>query len=374
MPDFKSVIINNIMESVPIGLLVIDPDGTIVLSNDSAASILGFRRSCVEGRGWGELFFDLKENDDFNQAFLDVIQHKKVNLRRELGYARPKGDMRRLAVTFSFLSEGRGTAGIVVLLDDITDYFQTLKREKAILKEKNRLQKERVQALEKLALGVAHEIRNPSVIIGGFARRILKEIGEEGKSGIYVQGILSGVKRLEDIVWSVTEYASLPEVMPVRLSMDRILKTVSEMVTQRAGDLLKSVECRLNFEPLEFVADPGLLNKALYEVVCNAVDFMKDEPGVVEITAYRDDNRVCIEIRDNGMGVLEEDMPFVFDLFFSTKADGLGMGLPKAKRFLSEQKAGITVESPSGQGTRVLMSLPFADEPEKAANWFGRQK
>ncbi len=90
----KSIVIQNILESVPVGLLVIDPQGEIVTTNRAASEIL-------KGKGWGELFFDNDHNIDFNQVILDVIQEKRVNLHRSVNYSGPTGETLRLSMTTS---------------------------------------------------------------------------------------------------------------------------------------------------------------------------------------------------------------------------------------------------------------------------------
>ena len=91
----------------------------------------------------GELFFEDQINDEFNQVIVDVVLKKEINLRRTVVYHSPEGAMTHLNITSSFLDEKGDLAGIVVLLDDVTDVVQGQLREKAILEEKNRIEKER---------------------------------------------------------------------------------------------------------------------------------------------------------------------------------------------------------------------------------------
>jgi len=211
----KSIVIQNILESVPVGLLVIDPKGEIVTTNRAASEILGYSSEMLKGKGWGELFFDNDQNIDFNQVILDVIQEKRVNLHRSVNYSRPTGETLRLSITTSFLKENEEVAGIVVLMDDITEIDRVRRRERAILEEKNRIQRQRAEGLQKLSLAVAHQIRNPVTSIGGFSMRILKTLDENNPSTDYVHNILTGTKRLEDIVKAVNDYADLSPAVQV---------------------------------------------------------------------------------------------------------------------------------------------------------------
>ncbi|MFY9243307.1 MAG: PAS domain-containing protein, partial [Polaribacter sp.] len=96
--NIKSIILQNILESIPVGLLVINPDGEIVASNQAASVILGYPCRMFEGKGWGDLFLEEVRNRAFNQVILDVIQEKKVNLHRRAPYVQPGGETLQLSI------------------------------------------------------------------------------------------------------------------------------------------------------------------------------------------------------------------------------------------------------------------------------------
>ena len=166
------------------GLLVINPDGEIVTSNNAASNILGYACRMFEGKGWGDLFLEDSRNQAFNQVILDVIQEKKVNLHRRVPYVQPGGRTLQLSITGSFLRENEQIAGIVLILHDVTELQLLHDREKQVLREKHRLEHERAEGLTRLAMAVAHQIRNPVMSIGGFAVRILSKIDENSSRKI----------------------------------------------------------------------------------------------------------------------------------------------------------------------------------------------
>jgi len=354
----KSIVIQNILESVPVGLLVIDPKGEIVTTNRAASEILGYSSEMLKGKGWGELFFDNDQNIDFNQVILDVIQEKRVNLHRSVNYSRPTGETLRLSITTSFLKENEEVAGIVVLMDDITEIDRVRRRERAILEEKNRIQRQRAEGLQKLSLAVAHQIRNPVTSIGGFSMRILKTLDENNPSTDYVHNILTGTKRLEDIVKAVSDYADLSPVVPAEVLISDILEKARVRFDQEAIGLSKKVDWSIRVEPIEVEVDPELFSKALNEILSNSLESFRGGEGSIAIAVFEDVNNLRVEITDNGAGVSEEDIPYIFDPFFTTKAVGVGMGLCKAQRIIAEHKGEISVESSPGKGTKVTIKLP----------------
>jgi PAS domain S-box-containing protein len=363
----RSVIIQNILESVPVGLLVVDPDGEIILCNSAASRILEYERQAIEGKGWAEIFFDSEENTAFNDVIVDVIWKQRVNLRREVSYLTPTGAVRHLSTTSSFLLENDEIAGIVILLDDVTDIYQMQQREKAMLEEKNRIQSERAESLKKLALGVAHEIRNPTVFIGGFANRMLKQADERSPFPKYLENILSGTKRLENIVVAVRDYADISAIVPTEVPVTDIVEKAQENLKKETALLSKQIDWRIQLEPVELAADPDLLAEALAAVLRNGLESIRHEPGVIEISSGREGNATYIEVSDTGAGISEKDLPFVFDPFFSSKADGIGMGLPSAQRIMAEHGGEIRIDSTPGEGTKVRLSLSDHRGAEKGS-------
>ena len=347
---------------------MVDPDGEIILCNSAASRILEYERQGIEGKGWAEIFLDSEENPAFNDIIVDVIWKQKVNLRREVSYLTPTGAVRHLSTTSSFLLENDEIVAIVILLDDVTDIYQMQQREKAMLEEKNRIQSERAESLKKLALGVAHEIRNPTVFIGGFANRMLKQTDEGNPFTKYLDNILSGTKRLENIVVAVRDYADISAIVPTEASVTDIVAKARENLKKETALLSKQIDWRLHLEPVELVGDPDLLAEALGEVLRNGLESIRHEPGVLEVNTGHEGNTTYIEVSDTGVCISEQDLPFVFDPFFSTKADGIGMGLPSAQRIMAEHGGDIRIDSTPGKGTTVRLSIPDHKRAEKAAD------
>ncbi len=340
------------------GLLVIDPGGEIVTSNDAASEILGYACRMFEGKGWGDLFLEDSRNQAFNQIILDVIEEKKVNLHRRVPYVQPGGKTLQLSITGSLLRENEQIAGIVLILHDVTELQLLHDREKQVLREKHRLERERAEGLTRLAMAIAHQIRNPVMSIGGFAIRILNKI--DGKSPIvaYLKNILSDARRLEAIVKVVSEYTRIPMVKPIKVPLSDIIEKEIARLQVKAAELSKRVTWSLELSVVEFAVDPVLFRRAVYEVLLNAVEFLESNEGSVTIFLSEEQNGLLMEIVDDGVGILEKDMPYVFDPFFTTKAVGVGMGLCLVRRIIGEHGGDVRIDSEPGKGTKVIMRFP----------------
>ena len=340
------------------GLLVINPGGEIVTSNDAASGILGYACRMFESKGWGELFLEDSRNQAFNQVILDVINEKKVNLHRRVPYVQPSGKTLQLSITGSYLRENEQIAGIVVIFHDVTELQLLHEREKQVLREKHRLERERAEGLTRLATAVAHQIRNPVMSIGGFAMRILNKTDENSSIAVYLKNILSDAERLEAIVRVVSEYTRIPAAKPVQVSISAILEKEMAQLQAKATELSMRVTWSLALSVVEFPVDPVLFRRAICEVLLNAMEFLKSDEGSVEIFLLEEKKDLLLEIVDNGVGISEKDMPYVFDPFFTTKAVGVGMGLCLVRRIIGEHGGDVRIVSNLGKGTKVIMRFP----------------
>ena len=354
----KSIILQNILESLPVGLMVIDPDGEVVTTNQAASEILGHSPQAFEGKGWGDLFFADEKNTEFNQVIVDIIQERKVNLKRSVCYIKPNGKALQLSMTGSFLREDEKIAGIVVLINDVTELHQAHEIEKTVLEEKSALQHERAESIKNLAEAVAHQIRNPVTAIGGFSMRILNKLDPDDPNRGYLETILKETKRLEDVVTAVGSYTKLLQILRKEVAISEVLEKAKAGLSRREAELSKKIKWSVQSKPIKVMIDPGLFTHALSEFFLNALEFCKEDQVSIKVRVFEDAERVNVEIKDAGPGISEKDRPYIFDPFFTTKAVGVGMGLCKARRIIKEHKGEITVDSRLGKGTKVRIRLP----------------
>jgi len=345
-----------------LGLLVIEAEGVIFLSNRRAAEILGYEGAALEGKGWAELFFAanpyLDFNTDFNQTLVDVIYRKEVHLQRRVWYRSPSGEARYLCVTASFLREGAEFAGIVVLIDDQTELFQLHQREKQNLERQRHLQEERSEGLDQLARAVAHQVRNPVVAIGGFAARLKRDYPPQSAGRQYLRHIMDGAARLERMVQAVSDYTALTRAKLERCHCRDLLTAVRARLDAEAAERGLGLAWEESIEADWIEADPQLMRCALEELVRNALDFARRDPARVHILLERDAAGWVLVVRDDGPGISAKALPFVFDPFYTTKAVGVGMGLTKVRRVAIEHGGEVKVSNLVGQGTEVRLRRP----------------
>jgi two-component system sensor histidine kinase HydH len=233
----------------------------------------------------------------------------------------------------------------------------SLTKEELKVVEKKLLQTERLAALGKLSQGVAHEVRNPVMIIGGFARRLQKRLPTEDRAQEMIAPILHQARRLERMVAEIEAFTGLlePDLKPRDLA-----KVVDQVLAASAAALQQlniTVQCRVHPDLPQIPLDENLMGQALSHLIDNAAEAMP-QGGQLTLTVTPEPQGVRLTLRDTGTGIGPEDMPYLFDPFFSSKPNGTGMGLTKVHQVISDHRGEIQINSELGQGTEVNIWLP----------------
>jgi signal transduction histidine kinase len=247
---------------------------------------------------------------------------------------------------------------------------QLLKRENELLLRSRQLFQEKLTALDRLARSVAHEIRNPVTTIGGLTQRLLSQAGAEGRDTRYLAKILSGVQDLEKIVREVRAYADLPAPQVVHQDLGALLGELAEDYRQRAeaaGVRLVLLGQAGRPGRVKAQCDAFLLERALKVLVDNALEAMP-QGGELRLSLSADEDTASIVVADTGPGIAAEDLPYLFDPFFSTKAEAVGMSLAIARRIAADHQGDLVAVSHPGKGATFKLTLPLraAPHPEES--------
>jgi len=233
----------------------------------------------------------------------------------------------------------------------------SLTQEELKVVENKLLQTERLAALGKLSRGVAHEVRNPVMIIGGFARRLQKRLPANDPAQEMIAPILHELRRLEQMVAEIEAFTVLlePDIKPRDLArvVDQVLAASAGALAQRQIVLERRITPDLPRIPL----DERLMGQALGHLIDNAMEAMP-QGGKLRLEIRPEPKGVRLYLRDSGIGIPPEDLPYIFDPFFSSKPGGTGMGLTKVHQVISDHRGEIEIKSAPGQGTEVNIWLP----------------
>jgi signal transduction histidine kinase len=226
--------------------------------------------------------------------------------------------------------------GTVHISRDITE-LRTLREKVA--------HSERMAALGELAARVAHEIRNPLISIGGFARRLEKKL--TGDTQEYAKIIVNEVSRLENILKGILGFVKGAEGKRTTVNINELIEDIIYLITPELHQRGNSIVKDLSESPIITVINPDRIKEALLNIITNANQ--ATDHGTVTIKTRLEDEEAVIEISDTGCGIKEEDLKNIFNPFFTTKSQGTGLGLAVTRKIIQEHNGRIKVESVCGE-------------------------
>lgn len=240
-------------------------------------------------------------------------------------------------------------------------------------REAQRLREEEQAALiGTLASGLAHEIRNPLGTLS-MNLQLLQEdwadpvSGRESKSAKKIGVLLKEVRHLETILNDFLRFAAKPRLRLERLSLNKVIDDLLDFIAPQAARLKVRVVRHLSPAAPPVQADAERIRQCLLNLLLNALQAMPDG-GDLEVTTEPAPNVSRVRIRDTGVGILPEHLDQIFNLYFSTKPAGTGLGLPMARKIVEEHQGTISVESAPGRGTAFTLELPTLDGRPPADN------
>lgn len=328
----------DIVRSLESGLLTTDTSWVVRSANPMACHLLGRFEPDLVGLPLAQVLGALEAA-------------MRSTGRGEGNYIRRDGTELPLGYSLSPLLDSHGHAsGQLILFQDLSER-QRLRQEVEIA--------ERFAALGRLAAGLAHEIRNPLGSISGAVEMLGEAPSLSTEDKKLAQLVLRETARLNDLVTDILLFAR-PRVPVIKqVGVGRLLGEVLEMF--RRGPAGERVVVRGEIEEkLEARVDPDQIRQVLWNLLKNAADASGAGGEVVVATARSDDGALVISVRDHGRGIAPEIRDRIFDPFFSSRAEGLGIGLALVHQIVEAHEGKVEIDSAEGGGTIVRIVLPDA--------------
>ena len=324
------------------GLVLTDRHGKIKRMNLKATEILRVGEEEAVGRKMTDLFRGSEKMFHFDP---DQI-HKETEIELSDGTVIPVG----FSNSFFVDSHGKFEA-IIISFQDLSELKELYKRIRL---------KERLATIGEVAAGVAHEIRNPLFGITSSAHLIERELGHHESIGNIVKAMLSETDRLNELIENLLDYGKPSSLDRKKLDIGVLLE---ESLNFHKENLKKNkIEVEKKYPLGELIAkvDPDKLKQVFTNLLLNAIDFAPEgRIGIRGRIKEENGKAVIIEIQDTGAGIPEENKEKVFNLFFTTKKSGSGMGLPICRKIVEDHGGEISVESEPRRGTKFTVKLPF---------------
>lgn len=230
--------------------------------------------------------------------------------------------------------------------------------EKLIEMQDRLIRSERFAAIGEAAAYLSHEIKNPLVVIGGFAGQIERSLCEDRAADRQKLIIIQDeIRRLESMLTDVRDFTRpakpQKELQDINSIIESTLTLLENDLTERGIDYVKHLDADL---PSTFI-DRRQIQQVLINLIKNAVESMPDG-GKVFISSWLEDQRIKVSIEDTGVGMSPEVVDKIFNPFFTTKKKGTGLGLAVCRKIMEDHEGRISVESAEGKWTRVTIDCP----------------
>lgn len=335
--------LDQIMANLQDGLMLFTRDSRVVLVSASAEQFVGRARREMLGEPLEAVF---SPDTPLGRMVLDAFYRRRPIDSIEVD----DGRGRRIEVSLDFIAEGGEQIGALLTMRDA----ESVRR----IEDEIELSR-RLAAIGRLTSGVAHEVKNPInaiVVHLEVLREKLREIDPDARRHMDIIG--SEIRRLDRVVQTLVDFTRPVELNLVELDLREIVEDVIVLATPEAESQGTHVERALPAEPLMVKVDADLIKQALLNVVLNGMQAM-EQGGMLTLVARREDGVAEIEVQDRGPGIPEAIQDKIFNLYFTTRKKGSGIGLSMTYRVMQLHNGSVEFDSNPDQGTTFRLRLPL---------------
>jgi signal transduction histidine kinase len=351
MRDVKEVFsvlkenLDQMMANLQDGVMLFTSDFRAVLVSASAERFIGKPRGAMLGCRLQEIF---SKDSPLGSAILQAI-----DARRALGQEEIETEQgRQIQISLDFIEERGERIGALLTLRDAESVHR--------IEDEIELSR-RLAAIGRLTSGVAHEVKNPInaiVVHLEVLRQKLKELEPDTRRHLDVIG--NEIHRLDRVVQTLVDFTRPVDLRLSEIDLRRLVDDVVMLASPAAEQHHVLMDRQGANEPLPVRIDSDLVKQALLNIVLNGVQAMP-EGGDLRITTRREGDGALVTVHDQGAGIPEDIRDKVFNLYFTTKKGGSGIGLAMAYRVVQLHHGSVEFTSVDGHGTTFYLRFPLSD-------------
>lgn len=369
-----------IVQSLSTGLVTVDKKWKLMEINKAAERLLPLKGIQEEKKDNNHKFYEYIEDKEIYSFLKDCSEHNKTNLSEEYTIATSGGTVRFIEVSVSPLVEGSQITGSIILVDDVTE-----KRNQEVLLHRM----ETMAGLTNIAASVAHEIKNPLGAISIHIQLLQKAIRKkrEGDGMLpdpkftenYLEVVNQEIDRLNKIV---VDFLMAVRPISAQLSYvkpDEILQEFINFINPEFSEKKIRIQQELKAGNTKLLIDEKLFREVIVNLAQNSIaaieerfkDGLKSKaieeafPGILLISSEVNNDRYILKFSDNGCGMSEEVQQRVFEPYYTTKANGTGLGMAMSYKIIKEFSGDISLKSIQGEGTEFTIEIPVPQTHKK---------
>jgi signal transduction histidine kinase len=344
-----------VTRNMPAGLLLVNSAGLVTSANPAAEAALGVKSLAY--RRYSEV---LGAGSRLTELVAGCLEHGRTFRREEVEYLTPAHELRQLGVTISPIQNNANEiTGAICLLSDLTEL--------AALQKQIHM-KENLAALGELSAGIAHEFKNALATISGYAQMIRSEAQPGTELREHGELILRQTRSLTHVVTEFLKFAR-----PLELADEQVsLRPMIDRIVAEIAEVVPGVPFVTTGEFGEVSGDDALLRQAILNLARNAAEAAAGNPaggrviiqGELDVSGPLQGQR--ISITDNGSGIPPEALTKIFMPFYTTKANGTGLGLAVVQKIVVQHGGSIEARNQPLGGAEFIVWLPFVRETIRA--------
>lgn len=350
----------NIIESINVGVMVINLAGRITNWNTALEDIYGLKRHKAIGHRITEVF-----DSEILHALRELMARAEQQNGEPVNVYKFRArsiDGRDLTLNLSLAplqSKTSETEGTLIAIEDVTE---------RVMLEEQLQQTDKLSSIGLLAAGVAHEVNTPLTGISSYSQMLMQQIPETDPRHLLLEKIHRQTSRASSIVNNLLNFSRVSDARFTPVDLNRVIDDTIQLLEAQLRnteiDVVRSYADKLPLAP----GHAGKLQQVFMNLILNARDAMP-QGGRLEIATEFDENEVAIRFHDTGVGISPDHLAKIYDPFFTTKqiGKGTGLGLAVSYGIIRDHGGHIDVESKPGEGTQFRISLPLSTAREQLA-------